>query len=102
MRQQRYLSGQAWIETKSSLTQGIHHSGYNNSSPSPNGRVECVLIFIFFNTSLSGFSIGFCKRLSGCILVREGTIGVNEKVNEEQVISKDVHAEIEIGQCHRI
>lgn len=50
----------------------FHCAGFSNSSPSPNGRVKlCVFMSVFCTIALSGFSTGFCKRLCGCILVKE-------------------------------
>lgn len=49
----------------------IHCAGYNSSS-SPNRRVKlCFFVSVFCKIALSGFSTGFCKRLCGCILVKE-------------------------------
>lgn len=65
----RYVRGRVWIWTKS-----------NNDSlcwlqqlfTSPNGRVKLYFFMsVFCKIALSGFSTGFCKRLCGCILVKE-------------------------------
>lgn len=64
----RYVSGRAWIWTKSN---NDSLAGYNSSS-SPNRRVKlCFFVSVFCKIALSGFSTGFCKRLCGCILVKE-------------------------------